>query len=105
MLGFYYFDLELSHMNPLLNKRIGMLNLEYLMERGASNVFVLLPVDLYKEHIKDIAREIATNAMVCRLEMSGKMKGMRCYCLKPSNPSKISDIGVVLSYLSKSHGM
>lgn len=40
VLGFYYFGLELSHFNPLLNKRIGMLNLDYLMEKGASNYFI-----------------------------------------------------------------
>jgi hypothetical protein len=43
--------------------------------------------------------------MICRLEMSGRLKGKLFYILEPSNPAKISDIGVVLSYLSKSHGM
>ena len=37
--------------------------------------------------------------------MSGKLKGKLFYILEPLNPSKISDIGVVLSFLSKSHGM
>ncbi len=43
--------------------------------------------------------------MICQLEMSGKFKGLRFYIIKPSNPSKLSDIGVVLSYLSKAHDM
>lgn len=37
--------------------------------------------------------------------MSGKLKGKQFYILEPSNPKKISDIGVVLSYLSTSHGL
>ena len=50
ILGFYYFEIELSHLNPLLNKRLGMINLEYLMEKGTSNFFIDL--DLYTQHIQ-----------------------------------------------------
>jgi len=59
---------------------------------------------LYKAHIKEIANEVAS-AMICRLEISGKLKGAKTYLVKPSNPAKISDIGVVLAYLSKNHDM
>lgn len=59
---------------------------------------------MYVAHIKEIAAEIG-NSMICKLEMSGKLKGVKCYFLKPNHPSKISDIGIVLAYLSKLHGM
>lgn len=37
VLGFYYFGIELSHTNPNLYKRVGMLDLSYLLDRGTSN--------------------------------------------------------------------
>ena len=37
----------------MINKRIGMLNLEYLMEKGTSIFYH--KVDLYKAHLKEIA--------------------------------------------------
>ena len=36
ILGFYYFDIEMSHMNPWLFKRLGTMDVEYTLEKGKS---------------------------------------------------------------------
>ncbi len=44
-------------------------------------------------------------AMICELNLTGNIKNRRFYILRPANPKKISDIGIVLSYFSKIHGL
>ena len=38
VLGFYYFEIELSHHNPWLYKRLWSLDLETIFEKGASTL-------------------------------------------------------------------
>ena len=37
--------------------------------------------------------------------MNGFFKNQKCFYLEPRNPNKISDIGIVLAYLSAKEGL
>jgi hypothetical protein len=40
VLGFYYFGVELSHLNPNLYKRIALFDLPYLIQKGTSHTYI-----------------------------------------------------------------
>lgn len=40
VLGFYYFGVELSHLNPNLYKRIALFDLPYLIQKGTSLIYL-----------------------------------------------------------------
>jgi len=54
VLGFYYMELGLSHQNPWMFKKLGLLDFEYLMKKGRSNF--LFYWDLYTGHLNDIKK-------------------------------------------------
>lgn len=51
VLGFYYFEIEMSHHNPLIFKRVGLLNLDLVLQKGSQ---------IYKNHVQALIKEINT---------------------------------------------
>jgi hypothetical protein len=92
----------MSHLNPNLYKRLGLLDLDYVLNKGKS--MLSFYVDLYKYHLEEIREEVA-RGRVCEFTFNGQFKNKKCFYLEPRNAGKISDIGTVLSYLSAEEGL
>ena len=71
---------------------------------GKAEVRLHLYIDIYDQHLKEIQEEIS-HAKVCMINMHGPFKDKKCLLLEPKNPTKISDIGCVLAYLSAQEGL
>lgn len=98
VLGFYDFGIEMSHLNPLIYKRIGMLPLSYVLDKGSSICYPLfssLQFSHCSSHQIDLKSQLLLNSyqfiQTSQMSLSNSLKSNQNQRHRYSSRLPVSD--------------